>query len=503
MPSLLRFAHAVTGTDDSAERAVRTALTRLRSAWDRVLRADDPDLRARAYVVDACPARRSSGVRMRVPVAAGGGPSDATATDDAIGSWLEALPVRRRAVVVLSLLEGRPDAEIADVLGTTDAAARGQLLRALAALPKELPTDREARDSVLREAFAARAASAPALLAHPPAPVDSRPSRRPRTWLASVAVLALVVGVAWVTHETRTPTGVISYPSVTAPTSWRVESYDGVQVRVPATWGWGGAPIRADYFEGDKLGACGANQAAVVSDADRSSYPSSATPFVGRPAMMSDLCMSWGSDGVMPTTDAVWLGSPMAVGIKPLGPVIAETRSVGGQHVTVFSGDPKLRREVLGTVEAVDTDANGCPTRAVQQPSAGPAGLDPTSLSVCVYSQDTGVPVLLWSGREDAAAAREYVDSFTRSSTGPGVAKPCAQTPNGQWVALGVSGGGDQARWDIVNLECAMIVGAGRAEAPISVDTVSSWAGGGIKAYVAGPRSPTRAVAAYFRGMLG
>ena len=27
------------------------------------------------------------------------------------------------------------------------------------------------------------------------------------------------------------------------PADWRYESYDGVQVRVPPDWGWGGAPI--------------------------------------------------------------------------------------------------------------------------------------------------------------------------------------------------------------------------------------------------------------------
>jgi hypothetical protein len=218
---------------------------------------------------------------------------------------------------------------------------------------------------------------------------------------------------------------------------------------------------------------------------------------------MTDRCVTWGSDGVMPSTDAVWLGSPLPVGIKPLGAVIAETRSMGGQHVTVFSGDSSLRRQVLGTVEAVDTDGNGCPTQAVQQPSAGPATFDPTSLAICVYSQDTGVPVLLWSGHEGTAAARAYVAAFTGSSAGAGSGSTCTQTPNGQWVALGVSGGGDGMRWDIVNLECSLIVGANHAEAPLTVDTVSTWASGGIKAYVAGPRAATPEIAAYFRGSVG
>jgi DNA-directed RNA polymerase specialized sigma24 family protein len=501
-PSLLRFAHLLAGTDDDAERAVRTALARIWSSWDQTLRADDPDLRARALVVQACPSRRPSRVRASVPVAVGAGPAESVADVPAIGSWLEAMPVRRRAAVVLRLLEERSDLEIADVLGVSESSVRAQLHRAFEALPPELPTSPDARDGVLRGALAAYAASAPAQL-RGVTPVDAPPSRRRGAGVAAVAVLVLVAGVAWVTHETRTPAGVITYPAVTAPTSWRVESYDGVQVRVPSTWGWGGAPVRADYFRGDKLGACGANQAAVNPDGARSSYVSSATAFAGRPAVMTDLCMSWGSDGVMPSTDALWFGSPLPVGVKGLGSVVAETRAVGGQHVTVFSADSHLRREILGTAEAVDTDANGCPTVAVQQPSPGPARLDPTSLSVCVYSQDTGVPVLQWSGREDAAAARRYVDAFGRSATDP--AKPCVQTPNGQWVALGVSGGGggDETRWDVVNLDCSRIVGADQAEAPLLPATLDPWAHNAIRAYVSGPRSPTREIAAYFRGALG
>jgi hypothetical protein len=500
-PSLLRFAHVLTGSDDAAERAVRIALAKLWSSWEETLRADGPDLRARALVVRACPSRRTSTVGARVPVGVGAGPTESIVDGDAIGSWLGAMPVRRRAAVILSLLEERSHLEIADVLGISEASLRAQLQRAFAALPPELPTALDARDHVLREVLAARAASAPTQLPHEVIPGEAPPSRRRGAGVAAVAVLALVVGAAWVVHATRTPAGVITYPSVTTPASWRIESYDGVQVRVPSTWGWGGAPVRADYFRGDKLGACGSNQAAVGADDARTSYVTSATPFAGRPAVMTDLCMSWGSDGVMPSTDAVWFGSPLPVGIKPLGPVTAETRSMDGQHITVFSSDSKLRREVLGTAESVDTDANGCPTVAVQQPSPEPAHLEPTSLSVCVYSQDTGVPVLLWSGREGAAAARSYVDAFARSSTSP--AKSCTPTPRGQWVALGVSGGGAEKRWDVVNLECARIVGDDQAEAPLLPATLDPWAHNGIKAYVSGPRSADPGIAAYFRGPLG
>ena len=122
--------------------------------------------------------------------------------------------------------------------------------------------------------------------------------------------------------------------------------------------------------------------------------------------MMSDACVTWGSDGSMPTTDALWFASPLAVGVEALGPVVAETRAIGGQHVTVFSGESALRRQILGTAQVVDTDANGCPRSAVQRPTPGPAGLTPSSLSVCVYSQDTGTlgPDVVGPGRSPLCA---------------------------------------------------------------------------------------------------
>jgi DNA-directed RNA polymerase specialized sigma24 family protein len=498
-PSLLRFAQVLAGSDEAAQKAVRAALARVWSSWETTRRADDPDLRARDFVVRACPSRRPARVPDRTPVAVGVGPMVDDAVDERpVAAWLETLPLRRRAVVVLTFLEDRPDDEIADVVGVSEASVRAQRQRALATLPPDVPGAPDARDRVVRAALGVLASSANAHLPDLPVSVDPPPARHRRSvWLAVLAVLGLVVGVAWVSHESRAPSGVITYPKVAVPTTWRVESYGGVQIGVPGTWGWGGAPIRADYFGGNKLGGCGADEAAVGSDASRSSYVTSGTPFVGRPAVLSHRCVPWGSDGVLPTTDAVWFGSPMKVGLKGLGTVVAETRAIGGQHLTVFSADPRLRREVLGSAEVVDTDANGCPTRAVQEPVAGPAGLTPSSLSVCVYSQDTGVPVLLWSGREDAAAARRYVDALGGSAAGP-----CSSTPQGEWVALGVAGAAGE-RWDVVNLGCARIVAADGSATPLEPRTLDPWAHNAIRAYVAGPRRAAADVASYFRSPTG
>jgi DNA-directed RNA polymerase specialized sigma24 family protein len=501
-PSLLRFAQVLAGSDDTAQSAVRSALARVWASWETTRRADDPDLRARQLVVRACPSRRPAGVPDRMPVAVGGGAVTGDLDGRPIAAWLATLPLRRRAVVVLTFLEDRPDDEIADVLGLSEASVRAHRQRALAALPAGVPVAPDARDAAVRTTLEALATPATTHLVDLPAGVDPPPARHRRgVWLAVLAVLGLIVGVAWIKHESRTPSGVITYPKVSVPTTWRVESYGGVQVRVPSTWGWGGAPIHADYFGGNRLGACGSNQAAVGSDTSRSSYVTSATSFVGRPAVLTYRCVPWGSDGVMPSTDAVWFGSPMRVGFKGLGAVVAETRAIGDQHLTVFSADSRLRREVLGSAEVVDTDANGCPTRAVQEPIGGPAGLEPSSLSVCVYSQDTGVPLLLWSGREDAEAARRYVAAVGRASAADG-ARACARIPQGQWVALGVAGSGGE-RWDVVNLGCGRIVRPDGAAAPLEPETLDPWAHNAIRAYVAAPRHAAADLASYFRSPTG
>ncbi len=456
-PSLLRFAHALTEDGPAAETAVRTALVRTGRDWPTIERGVDPDLTARRFVVDAT------------------------------GN-------RRRAAVVLRLLESRSDEEIAEVLGTSHAFARSQLQRGLATLQHDLPAD---VGSTLDD-HGRRITSAPTHLPRPPVAVEAAPPRRGRSaWVAALAVLALLVTVALVAKANRTPSGVITYPSVQAPTDWRYESYDGVQVQVPATWGFGGSPLHADFFRG-RLAACGANQAAVLSAADHATYASSATAFVGRPAKLTEACVPWGSDGVMPTADALWFESPLPVGVKNVGAVVAETRAIGGQHVTVFSSESALRRQILGTAQVVDTDANGCPRNAVHQAAAGPGGLSPTSLSVCVYSQDSGSSVLMWSGRVDGRSAQRYADAVGQAGSAD---QRCTGTPTGRWVALGLHGD-TGTRWDVVDLRCGAIVRADGAT-PLTPATVRDWARDGVTAYaIAGPAVP-RSVASHFHPALG
>ncbi len=444
-PSLLAFASAILDDGHQADAAVTRALERIRPMWDRVQR-DDPDLEGRRQVVRACAAPR-------------------------------------RAAVVLRELEDRSDHEIAEILGCSESAARRHVQRGLAEA-----AERAGRTVSTRDQLAARAGSAPTqLLTRPSELAEVGSARRRRgPWLAALAVVLLVGGVAFVNHVTSTPNGVITYPHVDVPQTWRTESYAGVQVQVPDTWGWGASPVTSDHFAGPRhLGACGSNQASVLSPNDEAAYVSVLSGFVGRPAITNERCMTWGAEGSYPAGDAVWFDSPLAVGVEPMVSAVAETRQVGDQHVTVFSADGDLRRQILGSAEQVGVDANGCPTRAVVRPTAGPQNLRPDTLSVCIYSQDTGVATLMWSGALPDHEARVYADAV--DATSKDVADTCP-APSGRWVALGLDGDGG-TRWDVVNLGCARVQRAGGESARLTDGIVLPWAYGGVTAYISAPRA--------------
>jgi DNA-binding CsgD family transcriptional regulator len=444
-PSLLAFASALTEDDELARAAVARALARLRPAWARAAR-DDPDIEARRMVARAC-------------------------------------TTPRRAAAVLRLLEGRSDAEIAEVLGCSESAARRHVHRGRAEMDQSAG---EAVAESARDVLIARA-SAPTQPSTylPDASTVDRPSRRHRgVWLAALAVVALVVGVTLVSHQSRSPAGVITYRHVDVPESWRHESYAGVELQVPDTWGWGGSPLRSSFFPGPRhLGACGTTQAAVLPPDDASTYVSPLNGFVGRPAVMDRRCVTWGADGSLPTGQAVWFDSPLPLGVKPGGSVVAETRGVGEQHVTVFSDDRDLRRQILGSAEQVDVDGHGCPTRPVVRPTRAPGDLEPTSMSVCIYSQDTGIATLMWSGTVPRPRALAYAEAV--SAAGDDGTQACP-TPTGRWVALRLAGEGG-SRWDLVNLGCASIQLAGGGSAALTSDTVEPWAYAGATAYVSPP----------------
>ncbi len=361
-------------------------------------------------------------------------------------------------------------------------------------------------EQIMREGLEFRAGSAATTLAEPPG--RNRHVVRRGRWVALAAAAAVVVagGVTFAAlHGSEADDGQVAVDPGSVPSDWRFESYDGVQVRVPPSWGWGGAPTGS----GDSLTACGDPVAAVAPGSG--SEPPADTPYVGRPAMMSDACQAGEGALAWPQVSAVWLGSALPVGTDRSGDRVATTIAVGSQHLTVFAADDALRSEILSTAEAVDVDGNGCPTVPVPDVSPAPSvASSPIGLSVCVY--DSGK--LLWSSHKGAEEAQRYVGAFQNASATFDPASLCSADQSGQWVALGVGYRGAPTRWDIADFACPALVGTytygdrgkqSPINAPLVLSTVEPWAGGGIKAYVAGPgvTSADDPLAPYFRGVMG
>ena len=143
-------------------------------------------------------------------------------------------------------------------------------------------------------------------------------TRRRRRWavVGTVAAVVAVSGTAFAVQSGPDPDRQSADRATTAPTvapvtEWRAESWHGLTVEVPADWGWGTAP------RGSQRILCGGPGAMVRSDGAQRVNPMADTPWVGRPVMLSDLCL--GPPFPTPEAPYVWLGADLEPGIVYLG----------------------------------------------------------------------------------------------------------------------------------------------------------------------------------------
>jgi RNA polymerase sigma-70 factor (sigma-E family) len=135
LPSLLRFAHVLTGDPSSAEDLVQTALGRCLRAW-RLRKIDDPNAFVRKVMVNSYATWHRRNRRRETAVA---DPPEAIAEDmsgrvddrDAMCRALLSLPPRQRAVIVLRYYADLSEQEIAAVMGTSPGTVKSQASRAL------------------------------------------------------------------------------------------------------------------------------------------------------------------------------------------------------------------------------------------------------------------------------------------------------------------------------------------------------------------------------------
>jgi RNA polymerase sigma-70 factor (sigma-E family) len=140
-PTLLRFAHALTGDHELAADLVQDALERTGLAWSRVRRKDDPEGYVRRIIVTRYVSwwRRMRRERLvaAVPETAYddrsvGGP------DETLWRLLATLPPKQRAVLVLRFYEDLTEVEVARVLGCSVGTVKSNGSRGLARLRQAL-----------------------------------------------------------------------------------------------------------------------------------------------------------------------------------------------------------------------------------------------------------------------------------------------------------------------------------------------------------------------------
>ncbi|MEO6266591.1 MAG: SigE family RNA polymerase sigma factor [Nocardioidaceae bacterium] len=138
-PSLLRTAYLLTGDRHTAEDLVQTSFAKLYLSWERVQRRELVDGYVRRILVNEHsslwrrPFKRREIVSGDVPETHAVDRPD-TGESAALWAFVQTLPRKQRAVIVLRYYEDLSEAETADVLGISVGTVKSQASRAIAAM---------------------------------------------------------------------------------------------------------------------------------------------------------------------------------------------------------------------------------------------------------------------------------------------------------------------------------------------------------------------------------
>jgi RNA polymerase sigma-70 factor (sigma-E family) len=136
-PALLRTAYLLTGDQHTAEDLVQTALAKLYLSWDKVNQRDSVDGYVRRILVNEHnslwrrPWKKRETSTDRLPEQAA---APRAGHDGDLWAFVQTLPRKQRAAVVLRYYEELSEAETAQVLGVSVGTVKSQTSRALAAM---------------------------------------------------------------------------------------------------------------------------------------------------------------------------------------------------------------------------------------------------------------------------------------------------------------------------------------------------------------------------------
>lgn len=283
---------------------------------------------------------------------------------------------------------------------------------------------------------------------------------------------------------------------------WRTEVWHDLQLKVPADWAVGYAPVT----QGDDVLEC------AVGPLGSDSSPDTSTPYVGRPGFGSDACDGTG-DVDVPEQDFVWFGSPLDRGETEESGRTVTTVDIGSERVTVGAA-PDVAKVILRSLEEVGEDANGClaqPTPETRYPAEG-FGKN-LAMSVCVYdSPREGRAQRLWTDRLGAEEANRLVRGVALSRRAD--CDPAQGRSEGQTVMLRVEVGNDFGSKTLIRDyrvelgECPVVLDLSEsviaAPRPVGLNEriLDAFAGEGVAAYVGGGSVPSE-LASYFTPMMG
>jgi hypothetical protein len=259
------------------------------------------------------------------------------------------------------------------------------------------------------------------------------------------------------------------------PGGYRLELWHDLGIFVPATWGWGSAPTRTP--RGDVV-RCGTG--VVQQDGHRDERAD--LPYVGRPIEQPGACDSeWAVR--TPRAPYVWFDGEVPLGTVRLGGGwVRQTVEVAGVRVSVATDDAALRAAILRSAHRVQTAC--APTLANPPRPRGTVGGDfvPVSMTVCAYAATgAGRDYELVYGQDLTMGPAKYlVDAVDRA---PSLGSfSCSAARGGEWALLRLHGEGGASRDYVADMACPSIADPSGTQHPLTVETVTPWAVGGVNA---------------------
>ena len=145
-PSLLRTAYLLTGDRHAAEDLVQSALAKLYLSWEKVQRRDLIDGYVRRIMVNENNSlwrrawRRNEVSTNEMPESGAAAHEHDHGEKSALWDFVQTLPKRQRAVIVLRYYEELSEVETAEILGISVGTVKSQASRALASMRERVHT---------------------------------------------------------------------------------------------------------------------------------------------------------------------------------------------------------------------------------------------------------------------------------------------------------------------------------------------------------------------------